>query len=1185
MLYESYKKKIKALAENLRKASFVALICLCVIAAVLILLLIFECFRGIIISDISDTSITYGDSADLSASAFLDEIEYEYQAKDGTWQSGIPRAAGEFTVRGYSKNLLGIKRYTSEASLSVAEKVVHIELPEYRWEYGDTSPYELLQSDELAFSDIIGNIDFKMDGGELGEVRVSVETRSVKIINADGDDVTNSYSLTFGEGRGYIEKRTLTLVTASVSREYDATVLQANDYSVTEGSIAAGHTAEFKFNNSIKNVGRLDNEATLVIKDRSGIDVTDKYDITLSFGRLDVLPRTLFIETETVYKTYDGLPLSSDKYKIVNGSVAAGEALNVATDGIRITDAGIVQNTASAYVTDASGNDVSSNYDLRVTFGSLSVDRREITVSSRSFEKVYDGIPLVASDTECVCELTSGSLAPNETISASDWFGKVTYTGTDKNRFTISVKSADGRDTTANYSIKYEFGQLTVLRRDITVSTGSASKVYDGTPLTNNAYEIKSGSLAPGEDIDINIIGTITLAGSVENLAEISISRDGKNVSGCYNIRTELGTLEVLPRRITVSTGGASKVYDGIPLTNKSYEITGDELAPNDRLNITVIGKITDAGEIENGVELSIYNTKLGNTTDSYEVTYDLGTLTVLKRPVTVMTGTAEKTYDGRPLVCKEFSVISGNFLSVHTFIPLFEGSQTEVGQSENTGGCIIEAGIEKLDKTANYEITWVCGTLTVKPAPNNDDASISRAPFKPTGQSILRIRSNTSELKYLRGISYGDYTGSGFSADPTPYSEPSAESMLCFIGRSIDSTTPHKVSIEYYSGAGILLTPYFFYTNLYYSDDIKVLGQEKKFEFYFKTLSDPLNTGVSFKGEEELQYRKFVYENYLSLPESTRVAILSYLQGVGINESTSIDDIARHVQGAATYTLDFQRIPDGADVALHFLTVSKEGICQHYATAATVIYRALGIPARYVTGYSCPSVLVNEWTDITDVNAHAWVEVYCDGIGWIPVEVTGGYDGGVLGGVLGGEFNEEIDGKPHLALTSYDASKVYDGTPLSLPKYYISKGELRPGHTIEVEMSASITEVGEATNKFTSVIIYDENGLNVTAQYNIEYYFGTLTVTPRTLFISTGSASKPYDRRELSCDKYWISGGELPEGHTLVVKLGTAITGRGYASNNYTYARVFAYINGVRKDVTKNYIIKPGHIGVLAIY
>ncbi len=931
-----------------------------------------------------------------------------------------------------------------------------------------------------------------MDGGEIGEVKVSVETRSVKIINADGDDVTNSYSLTFGEGRGYIEKRALTLVTASVSREYDATVLQANDYSVTEGSIAIGHTAEFKFNNSIKNVGRLDNEATLVIKDRSDIDVTDKYDITLSFGHLEVLPRTLFIETETIYKTYDGLPLSSDKYKIVNGSVAVGETLNVAMDGIRITDAGTVQNTASASVRDASGNDVSSNYDLRVTFGSLSVDCREITVS-----------------------------------------------------------------------------------------TGSASKVYDGTPLTNNAYEIKSGSLAPGEDIDINIIGTITLAGSAENLAEINISRDGKNVNGCYNIRTELGTLEVLPRHITVSTGGATKVYDGLPLTNKNYEVTGDECAPNDRLNITVIGKITDAGEIENAVELSIYNTELGDTTDCYEVTYNLGTLTVLKRPVTVMTGTAEKTYDGRPLVCKEFSVISGNFLSGHILVPLFEGSQTEVGQSENTGGCVIEAGIEKLDKTTNYEITWVCGTLTVKPSPKNDDASISRAPFKPTGQSILRIRSNTSELKYLRGISYGDYTGSGFSADPPLYSEPSAESMLCFIGRSIDSSTPHKVSIEYYGGAGILLTPYFFYTNLYYSDDIKVLGQEKKFEFYFKTLSDPLNIGVSFEGEEELQYRKFVYKNYLSLPEATRVAILSYLQGVGINESTSIDDIARHVQGAATYTLDFQSIPDGADVALHFLTVSKEGICQHYATAATVIYRALGIPARYVTGYSCPSVLVNEWTDITDVNAHAWVEVYCDGIGWIPVEVTGGYDGGVLGG----EFNEELDGKPHLALTSYDASKVYDGTPLSLPKYYISKGELRPGHTIEVEMSASITEVGETTNKFTSVTIYDENGLNVTAQYSIEYYFGTLTVTPRTLFISTGSASKPYDRRELSCDKYWISGGELPEGHTLVVKLGTAITGRGYASNNYTYARVFAYINGVRKDVTKNYIIKPGHIGVLAIY
>ena len=57
----------------------------------------------------------------------------------------------------------------------------------------------------------------------------------------------------------------------------------------------------------------------------------------------------------------------------------------------------------------------------------------------------------------------------------------------------------------------------------------------------------------------------------------------------------------------------------------------------------------------------------------------------------------------------------------------------------------------------------------------------------------------------------------------------------------------------------------------------------------------------------------------------------------------------------------------------MSFLESYREGICQHYATAATAMYRALGIPARYVVGYMGQTE-AGEWTEITLKDAHAWV-------------------------------------------------------------------------------------------------------------------------------------------------------------------------------------------------------------------
>ena len=98
---------------------------------------------------------------------------------------------------------------------------------------------------------------------------------------------------------------------------------------------------------------------------------------------------------------------------------------------------------------------------------------------------------------------------------------------------------------------------------------------------------------------------------------------------------------------------------------------------------------------------------------------------------------------------------------------------------------------------------------------------------------------------------------------------------------------------------------------------------------------------------------------------------------------------IAEYVSASAAYDLQTERMPaDETDFAMWFLENSDTGYCTHYASAAAVLLRAAGIPARYVTGYL---VDAQQGVSVTVMqkSAHAWVECYISGIGWVVLEAT----------------------------------------------------------------------------------------------------------------------------------------------------------------------------------------------------
>ena len=158
---------------------------------------------------------------------------------------------------------------------------------------------------------------------------------------------------------------------------------------------------------------------------------------------------------------------------------------------------------------------------------------------------------------------------------------------------------------------------------------------------------------------------------------------------------------------------------------------------------------------------------------------------------------------------------------------------------------------------------------------------------------------------------------------------------------------------------------------------------------------------------EGERRYRDFVYTHYLSVPDSVKDALASLGSVPPVKtlaeKRQRIEEIRTFLASHYTYTTHPGKTPQGKDFISYFLTESKRGYCTSFASAAVMLLRASGIPARYVVGLSIDTDEVNQARlspeglhalDINDHHAHAWAEVYVDGLGWRPCEMTPGIDG-----------------------------------------------------------------------------------------------------------------------------------------------------------------------------------------------
>lgn len=148
-----------------------------------------------------------------------------------------------------------------------------------------------------------------------------------------------------------------------------------------------------------------------------------------------------------------------------------------------------------------------------------------------------------------------------------------------------------------------------------------------------------------------------------------------------------------------------------------------------------------------------------------------------------------------------------------------------------------------------------------------------------------------------------------------------------------------------------------------------------------------------------EQQYRDFAYEHYLQLTPTAVRTLKKYLDSD--EESRSLSEIRQIILKVLDEKLVYDENAKVLNGKTDFLTClleqSGKGYSVSYATAAVLMLRYYGVPARYVEGYyisreEAESLLGGMRYVLDEMHAHAWAEYYLDGIGWLPFEVTPGY-------------------------------------------------------------------------------------------------------------------------------------------------------------------------------------------------
>ena len=279
-------------------------------------------------------------------------------------------------------------------------------------------------------------------------------------------------------------------------------------------------------------------------------------------GSLQINPRSVKLTSATDEKVYDGQPLTNGVVTVSGDGFVKGEGAAYNVTGSQ-TNAGSSDNTFTYTLNQGTK---AKNYTVETKPGKLTVTpvtaEVTVTITGNNGSMGYDG------NEHSVTGYKVESIS-NPLYTAADFAfsGTASVTGTDAGSYPMGLKAEQFQNTSKNFTnVKFVVndGELTINPMPLTITAGSDSKAYNGTPLTNDTFT--RTSLAAGDTLaSVTVTGSQTDVGSSDNVAsDAKLVRGDRDVTANYAIKYLPGTLTVTKNESAKLTAEAYKgVYDG----------------------------------------------------------------------------------------------------------------------------------------------------------------------------------------------------------------------------------------------------------------------------------------------------------------------------------------------------------------------------------------------------------------------------------------------------------------------------------------------------------------------------------------------------------------------------------------------------------------------------------------------
>ena len=331
-------------------------------------------------------------------------------------------------------------------------------------------------------------------------------------------------------------------------------------------------------------------------------------------------------------------------------------------------------------------------------------EKKGLTVSGTDYNGMYDGKSHgVAATAKIDGEPVVGADVKIEyKVGDSDWTTTVPTVTNVSDSTEVQVRA-----TKTGYTPAETTYNLTVTPRTVTITSGSATKMYDGTPLTKHEVTYGGDNFVAGEGVDITYTGSQTIVGSSDNTFTFNLKNGTAKEN--YNITTNYGELKVTDSdKLTVSATDYDSIYDGQTHNGNVTATEGATLSystDNGKTWTATEPTIKNVGEIHVTVKASMAN--YSDATAEY-------TLKVTPRPVTLTSETASKTYDGTALTKPEVTVTGDGFVDGEVTDIKATGSVTNVSEGEVTNAITFVPG--DAFNAGNYKIETSEGKLSITP-------------------------------------------------------------------------------------------------------------------------------------------------------------------------------------------------------------------------------------------------------------------------------------------------------------------------------------------------------------------------------------------------------------------------------------------------------------------------------------